>query len=96
MMTCHIYRDVDLEQHVHLFLGAMGAEFLLMDDNARPHCASIVDECLLSIRGYHTYEFASILTGLESNIACVVYAWRTKCSSSTPSHLSTGTSESIA
>ncbi|GFW49120.1 hypothetical protein TNCV_467481 [Trichonephila clavipes] len=26
----------------------MGAEFLLMDDNARPHRANIVDECLQS------------------------------------------------
>ncbi|GFW74856.1 transposable element Tcb2 transposase [Trichonephila clavipes] len=26
----------------------MGAEFLLMDDNARPHRSNIVDECLQS------------------------------------------------
>ncbi|GFW32061.1 transposable element Tcb1 transposase [Trichonephila clavipes] len=45
-MTGHIYRDVILEQHVRLFRGAMGAEFLFMDDNARPHHANIVDECL--------------------------------------------------
>ncbi|GFT54926.1 DDE_3 domain-containing protein [Trichonephila clavipes] len=44
----HIYRDVILEQHVRLFRGAMGAEFLFMDDNARPHRANIVDECLQS------------------------------------------------
>ncbi|GFU23411.1 DDE_3 domain-containing protein [Trichonephila clavipes] len=43
-MTGHIYRDVILEQHVRLFRGAMGAEFLFMDDNAHPHCANIVDE----------------------------------------------------
>ncbi|GFY09535.1 transposable element Tcb1 transposase [Trichonephila clavipes] len=47
-MTGHIYRDVILEQHVHLFRGAMGAEFLFMDDNARSHRANIVDECLES------------------------------------------------
>ncbi|GFY21003.1 transposable element Tc3 transposase [Trichonephila clavipes] len=47
-MTTHIYRDVILEQHVRLFRGAMGAEFLFVDDNARPHRANIVDECLLS------------------------------------------------
>ncbi|GFV90979.1 DDE_3 domain-containing protein [Trichonephila clavipes] len=28
--------------------GRMDAEFLFMDDNARPHCANIVDECLQS------------------------------------------------
>ncbi|GFU72823.1 transposable element Tcb1 transposase [Trichonephila clavipes] len=47
-MTGYIYRDVILEQHVRLFLGAMGAEFLLMDDNARPHRENILDECLQS------------------------------------------------
>ncbi|GFX34183.1 transposable element Tc3 transposase [Trichonephila clavipes] len=47
-MTGHIYRDVILEQHVRLLRGAMGAEFLFMDDNARPHRANIVDECLQS------------------------------------------------
>ncbi|GFX65146.1 transposable element Tc3 transposase [Trichonephila clavipes] len=47
-MTGHIYRDVILEQHVRLFWGAMGAEFQFMDDNARPHHANIVDECLQS------------------------------------------------
>ncbi|GFV56194.1 transposable element Tcb1 transposase [Trichonephila clavipes] len=46
--TCHIYRDVILEQHVRLFRDAIGAEFLFMDDNARPHRANIVDECLQS------------------------------------------------
>ncbi|GFV84188.1 transposable element Tcb2 transposase [Trichonephila clavipes] len=44
-MTGHIYRDVILEQHVRWFRGAMGAEFLFMDDSARPHRANIVDEC---------------------------------------------------
>ncbi|GFW31218.1 transposable element Tc3 transposase [Trichonephila clavipes] len=44
--TGHIYRDVIQEQHARLFRGAMGAEFLFMDDNARPHRANIVDECL--------------------------------------------------
>ncbi|GFV30908.1 transposable element Tcb1 transposase [Trichonephila clavipes] len=47
-MTDHIYRDVILEQHVRLFQCAMGAEFLFMDGNARPHNANIVDECLQS------------------------------------------------
>ncbi|GFT11417.1 transposable element Tcb1 transposase [Trichonephila clavipes] len=47
-MTGHIYRDVILEQHVRLFRGAMGTEFLFMDDNAHPLHANIVDECLHS------------------------------------------------
>ncbi|GFU06470.1 DDE_3 domain-containing protein [Trichonephila clavipes] len=45
-MKSHIYRDVILEQHVHLFRGAMGAEFLFIDNSARPHRAIIVDEYL--------------------------------------------------
>ncbi|GFX23961.1 transposable element Tcb1 transposase [Trichonephila clavipes] len=44
-MTGHIYLDVDLEEHICLFQGAMSAEFLFMDDNAR---ANIVDEYLQS------------------------------------------------
>ncbi|GFV24292.1 transposable element Tcb1 transposase [Trichonephila clavipes] len=47
-MTGYIYRYVILEQHVRLLWGAMGAEFLFMDDNARPHPAKIADECLQS------------------------------------------------
>ncbi|GFX94530.1 transposable element Tcb1 transposase [Trichonephila clavipes] len=47
-MAGHIYQDVILEQHVRLFRGAMDAECLFMDVNARPHRANIVDECLQS------------------------------------------------
>ncbi|GFW56101.1 transposable element Tc3 transposase [Trichonephila clavipes] len=47
-MNGHIYRDAILEQHVRLFRGVKGVEFLFMDDNARPHLANIVDECLQS------------------------------------------------
>ncbi|GFW10384.1 transposable element Tcb2 transposase [Trichonephila clavipes] len=47
-MTDHIYRDVILEQHVRLFRGAIGAEFLFMNYNARPQRANIVDKCLPS------------------------------------------------
>ncbi|GFU69471.1 transposable element Tcb2 transposase [Trichonephila clavipes] len=36
-----IYRDIILEQHVCLFRGAMGTEFMLMDENALPHRANI-------------------------------------------------------
>ncbi|GFV60584.1 DDE_3 domain-containing protein [Trichonephila clavipes] len=47
-MVGHIYRDVILEQYVRLLRSAMDAIFLFMDDNARPHRADIVDECLQS------------------------------------------------
>ncbi|GFS49020.1 uncharacterized protein TNCV_3382901 [Trichonephila clavipes] len=67
-MTGHIYRYVILEQHIRLFRGTMGAEFLFMDDSARPHHANIVDESLQAedITGI---DLTSILTGLEFNIA---------------------------
>ncbi|GFY23206.1 transposable element Tcb1 transposase [Trichonephila clavipes] len=47
-MTGHIYRNVILEQHVRLFWGAMGAEFLFIDDNSCPHRANFVNEYLHS------------------------------------------------
>ncbi|GFT29974.1 transposable element Tcb1 transposase [Trichonephila clavipes] len=66
-MTGHIYRDVILEQHVRLFRGPMGAEFLFMDDNARPHRANIVDEYLQSedITGMDWPAYSSDLNPIE-------------------------------
>ncbi|GFS52309.1 BRCA1-associated protein [Trichonephila clavipes] len=40
-MTGHIYRDVILKLHARLFRGTMGAEFLFMDKNTRPHRATM-------------------------------------------------------
>ncbi|GBL80570.1 Transposable element Tcb2 transposase [Araneus ventricosus] len=42
------HRDEFLEPYVRLFRGAVGPEFILMDDNARPHRALLVDEFLES------------------------------------------------
>ncbi|GFV48246.1 transposable element Tcb1 transposase [Trichonephila clavipes] len=66
-MTSHIYRDVILEQHVRLFRDAMGAEFLFMDDNGRPHRANIVNECLQSedITRIHWPAFSPDLNPIE-------------------------------
>ncbi|GFW73746.1 uncharacterized protein TNCV_1542001 [Trichonephila clavipes] len=36
-----------------------------------------------STGGYYPYKLASILSGLESNRACVAYAWPTNCRPST-------------
>ncbi|KFM70462.1 Transposable element Tc3 transposase, partial [Stegodyphus mimosarum] len=44
-MTSQIYRDAI---HVRFFRGVMGTQFVFMDDNARPHLANIVSECLQS------------------------------------------------
>ncbi|GFV59288.1 nibrin [Trichonephila clavipes] len=93
-MTGHIYRDVILEAHVCLFRVPWVLNFCLWmttPSSPRKHCRRMP-----SIRGYHPYRLASILTGLLSNRACVGYAWPTNCSPSTHSHLSTGTLEGIA
>lgn len=42
------YRQEVLEPHVRLFRGAVGPEFIFMDDNARPHRTLMVDEYLES------------------------------------------------
>ncbi|GBN89302.1 hypothetical protein AVEN_263296-1 [Araneus ventricosus] len=42
------YRDEILQPYVRLFRGAIGPEFILMDDNSRPHRALLVDEFLES------------------------------------------------
>ncbi|GFY20459.1 transposable element Tcb1 transposase [Trichonephila clavipes] len=87
-MTGHIYRDVIVQQHVRFFRGAMGAEFLFMDDNARPHRANILDECLQS-EDITRMDWDSILSGLQPNRACVGYAWLKNCSPLNSSHMST-------
>ncbi|GFU10260.1 transposable element Tcb1 transposase [Trichonephila clavipes] len=48
-MTGHIYRECHSGTTCTFVWGAMGAEFLIMDDNARPHRVNIVDKCLQSM-----------------------------------------------
>ncbi|GFV87848.1 transposable element Tcb1 transposase [Trichonephila clavipes] len=73
----------------------MGAEFLFMDDNARPHRANIVDEYHQSEDSTRT-DWSAYSPDSNPCIECVGYAWPRNCRSSTPSHLSTGTSDGIA
>jgi transposase len=40
------YRDEILAPIVRLYAGAIGDDFIMMDDNARPHRAGIVNEYL--------------------------------------------------
>ncbi|GFX80778.1 transposable element Tcb1 transposase [Trichonephila clavipes] len=70
-MTGHIYRDVILEQHVCLFRGALGAEFLFMDNNAHPHRANIADECLQS-KDITRMDWPAYLLGLNPCGICLV------------------------
>ena len=45
-VTAQRYRDEVLAPYVRLFQGAVGEDFIFMDDNARPHRALLVDEFL--------------------------------------------------
>ncbi|GFX06924.1 transposable element Tcb1 transposase [Trichonephila clavipes] len=47
-VTALRYRDEVLEPTVRLYAAAVGPTFVLMDDNARPHRADIVDDYLES------------------------------------------------
>ncbi|GFU09543.1 transposable element Tcb1 transposase [Trichonephila clavipes] len=93
-MTGHTYRYVILEQHVRLFRGAMGTEFLFMDDNACPHCETIVDECLQSedIPRMDWPAYSPDLNPIEHVGICLA----DELQPVNPPHLSTGTSEGIA
>ncbi|GFY23003.1 transposable element Tcb1 transposase [Trichonephila clavipes] len=47
-VTAVRYRDEFLEPIVRLYAAAVGPTFVLMDDNARPHRADIIHDCLES------------------------------------------------
>ncbi|GFW73443.1 transposable element Tcb1 transposase [Trichonephila clavipes] len=47
-VTAVRYRDEVLEPNVRLYAGAVGPTFVLIDDNARPHRADIIDDYLES------------------------------------------------
>ncbi|GFX00659.1 transposable element Tcb1 transposase [Trichonephila clavipes] len=94
-MTGHIQQDVILEQHVRLFRVVMGAEFLIMDDNARPHHANIVDKCFqsedITCMDWPAY---------SPDLSPIKHVWDMLggriAACYPPLHLSTGTSEDIA
>ncbi|GFV77701.1 transposable element Tcb1 transposase [Trichonephila clavipes] len=75
--------------------GAMGAEFLFMDDNARPHNANILDECLQTehITRMDWRAYSPDLNPIE-HVGDML--GRRIAARQPPSHLSTGTSEGIA
>lgn len=45
-MTAQRYRDIVIEPIIAQFAGAIGKNFLLVDDNASPHRARIITESL--------------------------------------------------
>ncbi|GFX72244.1 transposable element Tcb1 transposase [Trichonephila clavipes] len=80
--------------NMYVYFGGMGAEFLFMDDNARPHSANIVDECLQSedITRMDWPAYSPDLNPIEHEWICLA----NELQPINPSHLSTGTSECIA
>ena len=46
MMTGVRYGDEILDVYVRTYAGAIGPQFILMDDNARPHSARVVEDYL--------------------------------------------------
>ena len=46
MMTGVCYRDEILDVYVRPYAGTIGPQFILMDDNARPHRARVVEDYL--------------------------------------------------
>lgn len=47
-MKSEIYRDEVVNPHVKIFKDAIGNNFILIDNNVRPHCASLVTNYLES------------------------------------------------
>ncbi|GFX81405.1 transposable element Tcb2 transposase [Trichonephila clavipes] len=46
LVTAQRYRDEVLEPYVHLLRGAVGPDFILMDDNVPCHRAVLIDDFL--------------------------------------------------
>ncbi|GFU14517.1 uncharacterized protein TNCV_3251411 [Trichonephila clavipes] len=60
------YRDETLDPYVRPYAAAIGNDFILMDDNARPHRARIVEE-YLEDHGFGTNGMASSISRPESD-----------------------------
>ncbi|GFT35353.1 transposable element Tcb2 transposase [Trichonephila clavipes] len=70
------YCEEVLLPHVRLFRGAIGPDFIFMDDNARPHRTIAVEELLI----YHSNGLASVLPRFKSHLTCVGCFGETYCS----------------
>ncbi|GBM84654.1 hypothetical protein AVEN_136684-1 [Araneus ventricosus] len=85
------YRDETLESYVRLFRGAVGPEFILMDDNAKPHRALLVDEFLES----EDIRRMDWISRLQPYRACLGLSGEGNCNSQTPSENHPGNENSV-
>ncbi|GFU92797.1 transposable element Tcb2 transposase [Trichonephila clavipes] len=68
-------RDETLDPYVRPYAAAIGNDFILMDDNARPHRARIVEE-YLEDHGFGTNGMASSISRLESDRTSLGLSWQ--------------------
>ena len=61
MMTCLCYRNDILDVYVRLYAGAIGHQFILMDDNGRLYRARVVEEYVHPSGDHSPYGLASML-----------------------------------
>ena len=61
------YCNEILNRFVRPYAGAIGPDFILMDDYARPHRAHVTDACLSGTRDNRVYGLDCSITGLESD-----------------------------
>ncbi|GFT29794.1 transposable element Tcb2 transposase [Trichonephila clavipes] len=72
------YRDETLDPYVRPYAAAIGNDFILMDDNARPHRARIVEE-YLEDHGFGTNGMASSISRPESDRTSLGLSWQRGC-----------------
>ncbi|GBM63305.1 hypothetical protein AVEN_186125-1 [Araneus ventricosus] len=88
------YRDEILEPYVRLFRGAVGREFILMDDNARPHRA-LLDVEFLESEDIRRMDWPAISRS-QPYRACLGRSGEGNCNSQPPSQNHPGNENSVA
>ncbi|GFU99425.1 transposable element Tcb2 transposase [Trichonephila clavipes] len=72
------YRDEILDPYVRPYAAAIGNDFILMDDNARPRRALIIEE-YLEDHGFGTNGMASSISRPESDRTSLGLSWQRGC-----------------
>ncbi|GFU58032.1 transposable element Tcb2 transposase [Trichonephila clavipes] len=72
------YRDEILDPYVRPYAAAIGNDFILMDDNARPHRARIVEE-YLEDHGLERMEWPARSPDLKSDRTSLGLSWQRGC-----------------